>query len=62
MNKFIGVLLIIVGTALALWGYDIYDSVSSQFTRAFSGQAPLKAWGGMIGGAVCILIGISRIK
>ena len=61
-NKIIGVILIIVGTALAYWGYDIYDSASSQLTRAINGETPLEAWAGMVGGAICVLIGITKVK
>lgn len=61
-NKYIGVILIIVGVALAIWGYNIYDSASSQVTMALSGDAPIEAWAGMVGGAVCVAIGIYKIK
>jgi len=61
-NKIIGIALIIIGIALALWGYDIYDSAGSQVGRALSGETPIEAWAGMIGGVICIAIGISRVK
>jgi uncharacterized membrane protein YidH (DUF202 family) len=61
-NKIIGVVLIIAGVALAIWGYNIYDSVGSQVTRTFSGDAPIEAWAGMVGGVICVVIGISRLK
>lgn len=61
-NKMIGILLIIIGVALALWGYEIYDSASSQVTRALSGETPVKAWAGMIVGAVSVVVGIYKIK
>lgn len=61
-NKYIGIILIIVGVALAYWGYNVYDSAGSQVTRAMSGDAPIEAWAGMIGGAICVAIGISRLK
>ena len=61
-NKVIGIILIIVGVALAYWGYDIYDSAGSQLTRALSGDAPVKAWAGMIGGVICALVGIYKVK
>jgi uncharacterized membrane protein len=61
-NKIIGIVLIIAGVALAIWGYNLYDSVGSQLSRSLSGDAPIKAWAGMIGGIVAVLIGISRIK
>ena len=61
-NKIIGIVLIIIGVALALWGYNIYDSAGSQVSRAFSGNTPIKAWAGMVGGVICLAIGISRVK
>ena len=61
-NKYIGIVLIVVGVALAAWGFSIYDSASSQITRAVNGDAPLEAWAGMVSGAICVLIGILRVK
>ena len=61
-NKYIGIVLIVVGVALAVWGYDVYDSAGSQITRAFNGDAPWEAWAGMVGGAICIVTGALRIK
>lgn len=61
-NKIIGIVLIIAGVALAIWGYNIYDSAGSQLSRAFSGDAPIEAWAAMIGGVVCVALGITRLK
>lgn len=61
-KKYIGIALIIIGVALAAWGYNIYDSAGSQISRALSGDAPMKAWIGMVGGAICIVIGIINVK
>ena len=61
-KKNIGIVLIIVGVALALWGYNIYDSAGSQMSRAFSGDAPIEAWVGMLGGLICIVMGIAKVK
>ena len=61
-NKIIGIVLIVVGVVLAAWGYNIYDSAGSQVSRTFSGDAPIEAWAGMAGGAICILIGIFKLK
>ena len=61
-NKIIGITLIIAGVVLAMWGYNIYDSAASQVTRALSGDTPIEAWGGMVGGVISVLIGITRIK
>ena len=61
-NNIIGIVLIIAGVALALWGYNIYDSAGSQISRALSGDAPLEAWAGMVGGSICLVIGILKVK
>lgn len=61
-NKIIGIVLIIAGAALAMWGYNIYDAAGSQVSRALSGDTPLEAWAGMAGGVIAILIGIKRLK
>ncbi|QSE97361.1 DUF3185 family protein [Fulvivirga lutea] len=61
-KKIIGVVLIVAGIALAKWGYDIYDSASSQITRALIGDTPFEAWAGMVAGGVCILLGIRQLK
>ncbi len=61
-NKFIGIIFIIAGVILAMWGYDIYDSASSQVSRALNGDTPIEAWAGMAGGVISVLIGITKIK
>ncbi|WP_196139098.1 DUF3185 family protein [Aliikangiella sp. G2MR2-5] len=61
-NKIIGIILIIAGVALIAWGYNVYDSVGSQFSRTFSGDTPIEAWIGLVGGAVCVVIGVFRVK
>ncbi|WP_417597509.1 DUF3185 family protein [Oceanospirillum sp.] len=61
-GKIIGIALIIIGVALAFWGYDVYDSASSQLTRAVSGDTPVEAYAGMAGGLLCVLIGIMKVK
>lgn len=61
-NKVIGAILIVIGVALAVWGYDIYDAASAHITRALSGDTPIEAWLGMVGGAVCIIVGIFKLK
>jgi hypothetical protein len=61
-RKIIGIILLILGTALAIWGYNIYDSASSELSRALSGETPIEAWAGMVGGAICIVLGIGAIK
>ena len=61
-NKIIGIVLIVIGIALIVWGYDVYSAATSQLSRAFSGDTPIEAWTGIIGGAVCVLVGIKKFK
>lgn len=61
-NKLIGIVLIVIGVALAVWGYNIYDSAGSQVSRVLSGDAPIEAWAGMVGGAICMVFGIFKVK
>lgn len=61
-NKILGIVLIVIGVALAAWGYDVYDSASAQISRTFSGDTPIEAWAGMVGGAILVLVGILRLK
>ena len=61
-KQHIGIILIVVGVALAFWGYNIFDSASSQVSRALTGDAPMKAWAGMIGGVICIALGVLKVK
>jgi uncharacterized membrane protein YidH (DUF202 family) len=61
-NKIIGIILIVIGSAAAVWGYNIYDAAGSQVSRALSGDTPIEAWAGMIVGAICVLVGITKLK
>jgi uncharacterized membrane protein YidH (DUF202 family) len=61
-NKYIGIVLLVVGVALVAWGYSVYDAAGSQITRAISGDTPIEAWAGLVGGGVCVLIGILKLK
>lgn len=61
-NKIIGIVLLVVGVALAFWGYDVYDSAGATIGRAICGDTPIEAWLGMVGGAVCIILGALKLK
>ena len=61
-NKIIGIVLVVVGAALAIWGFNVYDSAGSQITRAVSGDTPIEAWVGMVGGVIAVLIGITKLR
>ena len=61
-KKIIGIVLIILGVAAVAWGYNIYDSAGSQVSRALSGDTPVNAWIGMVGGAVGIVLGVFSVS
>ena len=61
-DKIIGIVLLIAGVGLIFWGYDLYDSAGSQLSRTFGGDAPTKAYAALIGGAICTVLGILRLK
>ena len=57
-NKIIGIVLLIVGVALLVWGYNISQSLSGQLSQTFSGSPGDKAMYMYIGGAICAALGI----
>ena len=61
-SRQIGIVLIVIGAALIFWGYSVYDSAGSQVSRALSGDTPIEAWVGLVSGAVCVILGILRVK
>jgi len=61
-DKIIGIALLVVGAGLLFWGYEIFDSAGSQVSRAIGGEAPVKAYALLIGGAVCAVIGVLKLK
>jgi uncharacterized membrane protein YidH (DUF202 family) len=61
-NKIIGIMLIVFGVALIVWGYDMYNSPSSQIASSITGNVPIQAFVGMIGGAINVIVGISKLK
>lgn len=62
-KKIIGIVLLVIGVALLVWGYNISQSVSGQVSQAFSGSPGDKAMFMYIGGAICAAVGLfSLIK
>jgi len=61
-SKLVGVFLIIMGIMLIVWGYDMYDSVDSQVSRALGGGIPFQTWVGVICGSINVFVGILKVK
>jgi H+/gluconate symporter-like permease len=56
--KIIGIILLVVGAGLALWGYQLSGSVGSQITQAVTGADTDKVMTLYITGAVFFIVGI----
>ncbi len=61
-QKYIAIVLIVAGVALAAWGYNIYDSAGSQISRSLTGDISVKAWAGMGVGVILVVIGAFKVK
>ena len=53
--------LLIAGVLLILWGYNVSQSLSSQWSELVSGSPSDKVLALYAGGAVCALIGLFKI-
>ena len=53
-----GIVLLVVGAGLAIWGYQLSGSVGSQLTKAFSGSPTDRVMMMYIGGAVAATAGL----
>lgn len=56
--KLVGIVLLLVGVGLAIWGYQISGSFGSGLTRAITGSDTDKVMTLYISGAVSIVIGL----
>jgi len=56
--KLIGLVLLVVGTGLAVWGYQMSGSIESGLSRAISGSETDKVMTLYISGAVGIVVGL----
>jgi len=57
-NKIIGIVLVVLGVGLAIWGYQLSGSVGSQITQAVTGSDTDKVMTLYITGAVSFVVGI----
>lgn len=61
-KKLLGLILMIAGVGLILWGVQMYGSFGSELSRAFSGSPTDKTIGAFIAGAVSLLSGLFLFK
>lgn len=57
-TKIIGIILLVTGAGLALWGYQLSGSVGSQVTQAVTGSDTDKVMTFYIIGAASFFVGI----
>jgi len=60
-NKIIGIMLIIMGMALVMWGYNYYHAAQVQIGTVMGSAIPIQTWMGMIGGVINIFVGIRKL-
>lgn len=56
--KIIGIVLVVSGIGLSIWGYQLSGSVGSQITQAVTGSDTEKVMTFYIAGAVSIVVGM----
>ncbi|WP_297189321.1 DUF3185 family protein [uncultured Porticoccus sp.] len=56
--KVIGIILLVVGAGLALWGYQLSESIGSEITQAVTGSETDKVMTLYIAGAVSFVVGL----
>jgi TRAP-type C4-dicarboxylate transport system permease large subunit len=57
-KKIIGLVLLIAGVGLLIWGYNMSQSVGGQITQAFNGAPEDKVMIMYIAGAACAVVGV----
>jgi len=61
-QKIVGIVLIVVGVAVVLWGYNVSSPLSGQVGQALTGSSSTKAIVAFVVGLVCIVLGIEKSK
>ncbi|MGD8407077.1 MAG: DUF3185 family protein [Thiohalophilus sp.] len=57
-STILGLILIVIGIGLAIWGYQISQSIGSQITEALTGAERDKVMMFYIGGAASFVVGL----
>lgn len=60
--RVIGLALLVAGIGLALWGYQLSESVGSQVTEAVTGAESDKIMALYISGAISFVVGLFLIR
>ena len=60
--KIVGIVLVVLGIGLAIWGYQLSGSVGSKITQAVTGSDTDKVMTYYIVGAISIVVGMYLFK
>ena len=60
-SKMFGIVLLVVGVALLVWGFDVYGAFGSKLGRVISGGISNKALLLFVVGGICSGLGIYKI-
>ena len=61
MQKQIGIVLLVIGIGLLIWGFNMSGSFSSRMSRVFTGSPTDKTVAVIIGGGICTALGIYQL-
>lgn len=61
MHKQIGIVLLVIGIGLLIWGFNMSGSFSSRMSRVFTGSPTDKTVTVIIGGGICTALGIYQL-
>ncbi len=62
MNKQIGLILLVAGIALLVWGVSMTRSFQSKISRAFTGSPTDKTMAVLIAGGICTALGAYQLS
>ena len=55
--KIVSIVLIVIGIALLVWGFQMSDSIGNKLTESLTGASMDEVMYRYIGGAVCLAVG-----
>jgi hypothetical protein len=61
MNKQMGIVLLVAGIGLLIWGFNLYGAFSSHVARVFTGSPTDKTVAVLIAGGICTVLGIFQL-
>jgi len=60
-KKLIGLVLLVVGIILVVYGYEQVNSIGSKFSKMALGETDIIGYGSMVLGAVLSILGLKSI-